>query len=615
MKLVYFFLNVGLPHAPENISEVLRIEQLVPKRKLKTATLQFGLNIRVPIGPEAQFAPVPSLVYELMRQLWRLPMIDYFQSFEPGANPVEWVMKRVGNMYPGMFDKWEDKLSDNALVRFCFNGIGAHRIESILDPTTKELKYYVFKTNALAPLSVRQGFETYGGDMYFTPDFRPAFCIFDNIREQDLATSKSGAGLQPKDVVRPGDKHWDYAKFCFRSSLLTIVTIADHLYGLHMFTANFMTTAIRECLSPDHPVRRFLSPFTYRTIAVNSNAMSMLIREKSLASRTFGFDKQSMSVATNAAPLLVQPTSQILAGSGFETMIDKAKGVDWLKAERKIDTPFFRQEKELYGIHHKFARDYLCEYYGGEAKYLENMAKDSELCDCFFEVIALSKNVNANWVPTASNTGSMEENLQGTITPAELAPLIEHMIASFMFEVTASHTQKGSVAVYAQDVSWTAGKWKPGEKCGTKQTALAQAMLLATTAAPMPLLMEPIRQSGQKDLVDALPNPTDLYETDDGSLGAGQVWDAWTYLFTAPVEAAKYTSCPGLNPADSLTGHDRIGAVGPKELYWKWMRALQKFSIGCDRYNTIQEMAKRPFPWNMPVYSYNPKFHDCSISV
>jgi hypothetical protein len=71
LKLVYFFLNIGLPPVPQKISEVLRIEKLATKRKLKTATLQFGLNIRVPIGTEAQFAPVPSLVYEVMRQLWR----------------------------------------------------------------------------------------------------------------------------------------------------------------------------------------------------------------------------------------------------------------------------------------------------------------------------------------------------------------------------------------------------------------------------------------------------------------------------------------------------------------------------------------------------------------
>ena len=33
-------------------------------------------------------------------------------------------------------------------------------------------------------------------------------------------------------------------------------------YGVHLQTANLFVTALREQLSADHPIRRFLTPFT-----------------------------------------------------------------------------------------------------------------------------------------------------------------------------------------------------------------------------------------------------------------------------------------------------------------------------------------------------------------
>ena len=52
----------------------------------------------------------------------------------------------------------------------------------------------------------------------------------------------------------------------FRSSLFGIVTLVDHLYGVHLQVSNIFTMAMREQLSKDTPLRRFLVPFTYGTI-------------------------------------------------------------------------------------------------------------------------------------------------------------------------------------------------------------------------------------------------------------------------------------------------------------------------------------------------------------
>jgi hypothetical protein len=191
-----------------------------------------------------------------------------------------------------------------------------------------------------------------------------------------------------------------------------------------LFVANQLTVVVRECLSPTHPVRRFLTPFQFRTIAVNDNARMMLIKKGTLAQRTFAFDEQGLSVAMNAAPQLLAPFSQALNGGGYRTAISKARTVDWLKDVRKLDTPFLRQQKRLYEIHLRFARRYLRAYYGsgsgqgtgkegeGGGDYLANMCKDAELMDCFFAYIAKHQRINQTIVPPEA-----AEHLDGHIEP------------------------------------------------------------------------------------------------------------------------------------------------------------------------------------------------------
>ena len=49
---------------------------------------------------------------------------------------------------------------------------------------------------------------------------------------------------------RPGDPDWEDAKWRWRTSLMTAVTVADHLGATHYLVSNLMTTATREQLVP-----------------------------------------------------------------------------------------------------------------------------------------------------------------------------------------------------------------------------------------------------------------------------------------------------------------------------------------------------------------------------
>ena len=60
-----------------------------------------------------------------------------------------------------------------------------------------------------------------------------------------------------------------------RCSLITVITLTDHLHMTHFRAANVMATAVRKTLSPNHPLRRLLSVFTFGSIFVNLQAHSI----------------------------------------------------------------------------------------------------------------------------------------------------------------------------------------------------------------------------------------------------------------------------------------------------------------------------------------------------
>jgi len=608
LKLVYLFLNIKLPLTPQSFANI-KASQIADKKKLKLETVQFGLNLFVPLGDQSQFDPASPIIVYAKSFMTYLPMFDYFNAFALGENPVDWIMARIGNMYPVIYERWDDKLSDDALTRFCFNGVAAHRVETVFadesagaPKTVKDgakVKYFVLRTSQLAPLAVRKGFAHYGADVFFDTNYRPVKILMAGLAYEKLSLH-SHQQEEGRIIVRPGDAEWANAKFVARSSLLTLVTVVDHLYGVHLQESNLLTIATREHLSKDHPVRRFLTAYQFGTIGVNANACNLLIKSRTLAQRTFAFDDQGFSVAMNSASDLMMPFSSVCKEAGYATAVDKVKCNQWLKDARGVDTPYNRQETALYEIHHKFVVDYLKLYYG--ADYRVAISRDQEVMDFMasYQMRLLALNPYTGSPPPPSHQqGAVLNGPYSKSSEAECGCLIEHVMANFILQVTQAHTQRGTVAVYAQDASWTAGKWVSGHSVGTKQTAIAQGLLLATTAMSKPNLMRPVPEERKVSGVFELTPPA-LSSIREES------FSSWAKFFNPP-------STPwDTKPAGIVTS---AGPQAPEECFEAYQSELQDFSIVIDQYNTEKAMSERPFPWNMPVYSNNPKYHDCSVSV
>jgi len=92
-----------------------------------------------------------------------------------------------------------------------------------------------------------------------------------------------------KDVINCTQQEWEHAKWVWKVSVATTVTVIDHLVWTHFIEANSFVIVTRETLSIDHPLRYFLKPFTFRIIAINYKASTNLVAERGPVHRAWGF--------------------------------------------------------------------------------------------------------------------------------------------------------------------------------------------------------------------------------------------------------------------------------------------------------------------------------------
>jgi len=409
-------------------------------------------------------------------------------------------------------------------------------------------RLFVVRCNALAGLPVRKGFARYGGDAYFDSAWKPVK-IVDLGYKQEVADD----GRETPTVIRPGDPRWEEAKFRFRSSLSVLVTLVDHLFGSHMQAANLMVTAVRECLDTDHPLRRFLTPFTYETISVNSNARQNLVAPKSMSSRCFAFSEQGLQMAFAGAPKLIQAGTEVPRSEGGP-LFNREKYAEW-KKKQGVDTEYWRQSTKFWHVVRRFVVRYLDYYYDTHA----DVARDKAIADMIRQI------VHQMHIVSPSDLGHQEEedymDNDGSPEKAEkVYEMIVDVISNLIVTCTAIHEQVGAVEAYVQDVAFCAFKWVPGALIGTKQTALAQAILMSFTSTPMLKLLG----------------------------------EDWTHLFIE-------------RPAPAQ------GALNPSQCFKYFQQDLRELAQQCDAYN--EQADKRSFPENYPMYVFNPKLLETSISV
>jgi len=293
----------------------------------------------------------------------------------PGVWPTSRVLEPWGTEIPcGLAEdeelRWSAyRYTTSALEALVFEGVGQHRIVRIQDDASAPTNaYYAVYLGFMDSLETRPGFAKLGCDAYFDRDGRA------------LAIRRQGKTYTPDGPAGTGKTcRWDYdgatwswerrcsgwsdgwlhAAMSFRGSLMAAVTFLDHLHGLHLVAANSVITSVLEHLEPSHPLRRLLTPFSYRTSAINYNAATALIPEMGLVPRAVGLTDKGLTDVFrygNATLIAFEPIPQLKAKKGVDT----------------VTLPLDEDGIEYYEIIKSYVHEYLSHYYD----YGTNACKD-----------------------------------------------------------------------------------------------------------------------------------------------------------------------------------------------------------------------------------------------
>lgn len=347
------------------------------------------------------------------------------------------------DLRPLELTSWEEMRSDEAISRFAFAGLAAHRMQRTAPTSWYNVlseDYNVAYKNDweyLKVFEVRPGFEKYGAIAYF--DSRAHLRkIYWSMAERN---------------VTPGDRDWEHAKWVFKCSVIAGATLTDHLVGIHFMTSNFMTSSSQKNLRPDHPLRRLLKPHTYGAVTVNMGATTTLASEFSVLHRASSFTWPAVMEGFKVSVALNRfvPMSEVLKESGMDT------------ASSEI-YPYGQDMRDFVRVVHKFVKGYIGVYYKDDAA----VTGDKEVSK-FWHGLRQVKTMNIPTAPTKKN-------------------LINGVVL-LIVKVTAMHNQVGNVADYLVDPRFASPKIRPGREVADVQAAFQGLAIGLMTANLQPRLI------------------------------------------------------------------------------------------------------------------------------
>ena len=254
----------------------------------------------------------------------------------------------------------------------------------------------------------------------------------------------------------------------FRGTLHAVITAIDHLYVLHLVVANSIVTANVEDLPPNHLVRRMLTPFGFRSAAINYQASVALVNHWGLLERATGLTTDGVKALFNYAR-----TEQ--SDLQWVTIPElKAKKGPQI---RSLNLPVDVDGGDFYDILFKFVnRAIRLKYYGNPNGKTTSVATDP---------CAQDKNL-ISW-----------RNKVNTMTPLKDMPRITcdsliDVMSTFMYLVSGAHNHVGSVAAELEDPCFCPWTWRETEypPCGTPRNFFTQAITMALTALQQPGITE-----------------------------------------------------------------------------------------------------------------------------
>jgi len=400
-------------------------------------------------------------------------------DWEAGDDAKATIKAQLLGAWPSwrVLEPWTgDVAADSVIEELVFSGFAQHRLQKArpADPHgTTDGAYYAVYLDFAEKLETRPGFAKLGATAYFSKGGKVVKIV--RLGRVYYPGGKNGT---PLGTASTCERHWvwdwwrsgwratcteavigwAHAKLAFRGTLNAVITAVDHLYGVHLTVANAIVTANVEELPPSHPIRRLMTPFGFRTEAINYQSSFALVNERGIFHR--------------ATPLTAGGMKALFAYARSE-----ASGVTWAtipqrKAAKGIDPdrvlPLDEDGIDYYALVVKFVEGYLQQYYGGDGP--DMCAADADIKKWHARVNSISPN----------------NDLPADVTCASLVDIL----STFIYYVSAGHNHVGTIGAEIEDPCFMPWAWREGELCGTPRTGYTQAITMAFTSMEQPKITE-----------------------------------------------------------------------------------------------------------------------------
>lgn len=311
-------------------------------------------------------------------------MIDKPRWFDSELEAVVLLESSLRDMLPpGLSESWPEMSSDQAMSTLVFCGVGQLYLLSRsawekqrafgLPPSDRlqRRKFYaemkgtgvvecelpsgvevpeetafVLDLTTMAKYAVREGFACYGGCAFFAKDKR-LLAIY-NCQSRRLLTAPSYHSLE-----------WENAKFTIKASIISMATLREHLMYCHWIVSNRCGISSREELHADHPVRRILALFTFRSGSINFTSTITLMQENMLLHRASPLEQHGV----------LDAFEDMAATWRFQTFPEMAAAKEIPEEDGDdVSLPYLEDGTACWAVFHRFFTSYIDLYYGeGEA--------------------------------------------------------------------------------------------------------------------------------------------------------------------------------------------------------------------------------------------------------
>lgn len=346
-----------------------------------------------------------------------------------------------GQAQPESYNSNFEMQSDESFSRIYFYGMGATLLvdQDNLEAPRSDLGPFVVDI-PLQDLEVRPGFRKYGCRIHFSKDQ-----LVTGIH--DYAYNKT---------VKPGDDGWDQAKWLAKVNTFFLVTAREHLVWTHLIVSNTATKESIIRLPPNHPLRRLLTIFTYRSTEINTSAFDALVPKYSLLHRSTALKYESMKMLFDSA---------YLSSNAFEPFPQRQVSPDLMELVDQGKFPFVSQGIEYYRIVEDFVRDWISR--AGESQIVDDLGRS------FYEGMRRSSFGQKYVIPVYNGIEDMVQ-----------------LVSQIIFMVTAYHELVGNVVDYTSHVHRAGFRIANTDETTLDiQSLLMTAIIAASTSVRMPQLM------------------------------------------------------------------------------------------------------------------------------